>query len=394
MSWPVVALGEIIAEARAGFASGKSAEDGVRQIRMNNVNPDGSWNWEKIRRVPSPKRIDELLVQSGDILFNATNSPEMVGKTAVVADLQEPTSFSNHFIRLRFDRDAVFPPYIARFLQLEHQNGLFSHICKKWVNQAAVSKEDLLAQRVPLPPLEEQKRIAGILGQADTLRRLRTRALDKLNTLGQALFYEMFEEIGAKDRTTVQLGELLTFVTSGGRGWAKYYSEVGSRFIRSLDVQMNEIGDEEVVFVTPPDNAEAKRTRVAEGDVLLTITGSKIGRVAPASAQFDGAFISQHVAILRPDRSRLLPEFLSYFLSMEQFGQKQIKAKQYGQAKPGLNFQQIRSFELPDVSISDQKKFVDRLREIEKLKDRFGTGTEETEALFGSLQHRAFRGEL
>ena len=90
---------------------------------------------------------------------------------------------------------------------------------------------------------------------------------------------------------------------------------MGARFIRSLDVRMNSISDEDAVFVKPPNGAEADRTRVNPDDVLLTITGSRIGRVAPVPERLKGAFISQHVAILRL-KPGILPEFLSMFLSL------------------------------------------------------------------------------
>ena len=295
------------------------------------------------------------------------------------------------------DLKALFPkvPVDTRYLY----NALLAN-SGKLLDQATgatvkgIKLDALRGLKIPLPPLEEQKRIAGILDQADALRRLRTRALDKLNALGQAIFHEMVGETSKTSNGKVLLGDLLTFVTSGGRGWAKYYSDERQRFIRSLDVQMNAIGDDEVVFVNPPDNAEAKRTRVETGDVLLTITGSKIGRVAPVEKELDGAYISQHVAILRPDQNQLTPEFLSFFLSMEQFGQKQIKSKQYGQAKPGLNFQQIRSFELPKVPIEDQQSFVRRLHEINFTERNQTAAACANGILFASLQHRAFRGEL
>lgn len=257
-----------------------------------------------------------------------------------------------------------------------------------------VSKADIAELEIPLPPLDEQRRIAGILDQADALRRLRARALEKLNTLGQAIFHEMFGRTEKYESNQVHLGELLNFVTSGGRGWAKYYCNSGSRFLRSLDVQMNSIGEEDVAFVDPPDNAETRRTRTEVGDVLLTITGSKIGRAAPLPDDLAGSYVSQHVAILRPDSTQLLPKFLSYFLSMEQFGQRQIKAKQYGQAKPGLNFQQIRSFRLPYVSLEQQQHFVQTLKEIEVNRGSFIESDQKSECLFASLQHRAFRERL
>ena len=68
------------------------------------------------------------------------------------------------------------------------------------VNQASIAKDDLLSLEIPLPPLDEQKRIAAILDQADELRRLRQRAIDRLNELGQAIFYEMFGDPTTNER--------------------------------------------------------------------------------------------------------------------------------------------------------------------------------------------------
>lgn len=176
--------------------------------------------------------------------------------------------------------------------------------------------------------------------------------------------------------------------------WARFYSPHGSRFIRSLDVRMNAIGSDDIVFVTPPDNAEARRTRVSAGDVLLTITGSQIGRVAAATNDLEGSFVSQHVAILRVDKNRIEPRFLSFFLSLEKGGQRQIAKSQYGQTKPGLNFEQIRRFKIPVPSIEVQQAFVSRASSVDRLRREQNAALSMLDLLFSSLQHRAFRGEL
>lgn len=189
-------------------------------------------------------------------------------------------------------------------------------------------------------------------------------------------------------------GESLVFVTSGGRGWAKYYSDEGDRFIQSLDVQMGSISARDPIFVVPPDNAEARRTRTAVGDVLLTITGSRIGRVAALPAAHAGSFISQHVAILRTDPQVMLPEFLAAMLALPSLGQHLIARAQYGQTKPGLNFNQIRGFLLPRPPLPEQRRFVDHLHKIASQRAAMTHAETSIGELVGSLQSRAFRGEL
>jgi type I restriction enzyme S subunit len=253
-----------------------------------------------------------------------------------------------------------------------------------------VNKADIADLVVPLPPIDEQQRIAAVLDAADALRAKRRQALAKLDTLTQSWCTVAFNSFV----DAAPLGDYVEFLTSGARGWAKYYSDSGSRFIRSLDVQMNSIGEGDLAFVDPPDSAEAGRIRVSSGDILLTITGSRIGRVAVASPDVDGAFISQHVAIVRVDTDRLLPEFVSRFLSLASKGQRQIAARQYGQTKPGLNFDQIRSFILPVPDIGEQRHLLNGIRELRQAAERCSESERAMDILFASLQQRAFRGEL
>jgi type I restriction enzyme S subunit len=157
---------------------------------------------------------------------------------------------------------------------------------------------------------------------------------------------------------------------------------------------MNKIDNKSAMYVTPPNNAEAKRTTIHDGDVLLTITGSLIGRVAPVPEKLAGGFISQHVAILRIDRASLDPRFLAFFLSLRDGGQSQISRMQYGQTKPGLNFEQIRSLQIPAVPLSGQLAFVARLNGTRDLLSSHRTHLDALGELFDSLQQRSFIGEL
>jgi type I restriction enzyme, S subunit len=192
---------------------------------------------------------------------------------------------------------------------------------------------------------------------------------------------------------TEALAEYLTFITTGGRNWSKYYSPEGSRFIRSLDVQMNSISQEDPVYVAAPENAEARRTRTQEGDVLLTVTGSRIGRVTELPVSLTGSYVSQHVAILRLNLAKMRPKFLSFFLSSRE-GQRQIKKWQYGQTKPGLNFKQIEGFLVPKISIDQQIHFEEVAGRFEALLKVQADQSTRLTGLFSSLQSRAFSGQL
>jgi len=254
---------------------------------------------------------------------------------------------------------------------------------------AIINKTRFSELKMPLPPLSVQKKIAMALEKADTLRGQCHQMEQELNTLAQSVFLDMFGD----GYSSTELGLYTSVITSGSRGWAKYYSENGARFIRSLDVQMNYIGTKDIAYVDAPLGKEAERARVQHGDVLLTITGSRIGRVCWVTEDIDEAYISQHVALLRLS-DKFLPEFVSYFLSMPALGQRQIKKAQYGQTKPGLNLTQIKGFTIPDVPIQEQQKFLETISANNHIKRLNSLNNSNIESLFNSLMQRAFKGEL
>jgi type I restriction enzyme S subunit len=263
-------------------------------------------------------------------------------------------------------------------------------------NLPRLSPTDLASFPIAYPESPtEQRRIADILDEADALRRKRANAIRLANDLVPSLFYEMFgDPVSNPKRWPLKpLGEYVTFITSGSRGWAEHYVAAGKRFIRSLDVQMNEISNVDPCYVDPPSGPEAERTRVKDGDVLLTITGSKVGRVTFVPTGFGEAYVSQHVAILRL-KTELRPRFLSMFLSLPNGGQLQIKKAQYGQTKPGLSLEQIRNFAIPWIAPELQDRFCGTWSAYDAVSADLNNSNCDLDNLFHSLLQRAFRGEL
>ena len=338
----------------------------------------------------------EQILQEGDLLVSTANSWNLVGKCCWVPRLDWPATLGGFISALRPKREKVSPRYLYHWFSWEQVQSELRGCARQTTNISNLDLNQALDLRIPLPPLEEQRRIAAILDKADALRQKRSRALQKLDSLTHSIFLDMFGDPATNPKRwpIESLGESLNFVTSGGRGWAEFYSDSGSRFLRSLDVRMNHISGSNPAFVNPPDNAEARRTRVEDGDVLLTITGSRIGRVSSVPVDLEGAYISQHVAILRLDQKRMNPRFVSFFLSLETGGQRQIANAQYGQTKPGLNFDQIRRFQIVAPPIKAQEQFVRHIMDFEDLRESVCDSGVKTDALFASLQHRAFRGEL
>jgi len=255
-----------------------------------------------------------------------------------------------------------------------------------------VNREDIGELRITLPPLPEQRRIAEILDKADALRAKRRAALAELDTLTQSIFLNMFgDPATVLHRWPVsKLGEHLEFLTSGSRGWAKHYSEQGDLFLRIQNVRRDELSLDDVAYVTAPDTAEARRTRVEAGDVLLSITAD-LGRTAVVPKGLGNAFINQHLAILRT--KSFVPRFLSAFLASPA-GRSQVLRQNRQAVKAGLNFDDIRGFVVPFPPVTIQRKFEATAAAVAASQRAQGEAFSRLGSLFASLQHCAFRGDL
>lgn len=249
-----------------------------------------------------------------------------------------------------------------------------------------VNRTDIAGMQLTLPPIEEQRRIAAILDQADAIRTTRRQVLARLDALTQSTFHAMF----GNERVAGPLGERLEFLTSGSRGWARYYTDHGAKFIRIQNVGRGELRLDDMAYVNPPATAEARRTAVQAGDVLLSITAD-LGRTAVVPVGFGEAYISQHLAVLRAPT--LIPAFLSAYLQSRS-GQMQIQKKDRGATKAGLNFDDVRSIEVPMPPVDSQRAFAARVDAINAQRGAVERALAADGELFASLQSRAFQGEL
>ena len=155
--------------------------------------------------------------------------------------------------------------------------------------------------------------------------------------------------------------QIFWFVTSGSRGWAKYYSESGATFIRiaNLDHDSISLDLSEIQHVSPPRGAEGTRTRVAPGDVLISITAD-VGMIGLVRDQVKEGYINQHISLARPVRDIWIP-YLAWFLAARDGGQKQLLALQRGATKVGLGLDDIRSVNVPMPPLSEQQRIVDEV---------------------------------
>ncbi|KGD95703.1 hypothetical protein JL39_19785 [Rhizobium sp. YS-1r] len=300
--------------------------------------------------------------------------------------------FQRHVAHLKPQHELVDSTYLAQMLETPAVRRQADKLARG-VAQKTVTLSSLRDFEIPLPPLDEQKRIAAILNKADALRAKRRQAIVLLDSLTQSIFLEMFGDpvSNPKGWEVKSLAEFELFLTSGSRGWAEYYSEQGTPFIRIQNLKGGRLSTEDLVFVNAPENAEARRTRVESGDVLISITAD-LGRVAVVPAHVhQAANINQHIALFRP--KGINPIFLSSYLA-SQGGKRQFAALNRQGVKAGLNFSNIRALKILNPPMEMQRKFEKLAKLVADREIGLSGSSVGTEALFTSLQHRAFSGQL
>jgi len=235
---------------------------------------------------------------------------------------------------------------------------------------------------VPCPCADEQQKIADCLSSLDELITAETQKLDALKTHKKGLMQQLFPREGetvprlrfpefreTEEWDKCELGPLATKVGSGitPTGGDKNYKTSGRPFVRSQNVGWGELILGDVAFIDEETHQSFDSTEIKVSDVLLNITGASIGRSAVADLRIAGGNVNQHVCIIRTKPDELNPVLLNQFLISERC-QKQIDSFQAGGNRQGLNFAQIRSFEIPlPPTEKEQRRIAECLSSLDEF---------------------------
>ena len=282
--------------------------------------------------------------------------------------------------------------FLCYYLNQVDYNGLVTGTTRYKLTQAAMKR--IL---VPTPDLVEQERIVSkieeLFSKLDaSVAELKT-AKEKLKVYRQAVLKEAFTGLSNKR----PIREMTSIVTSGSRGWAKYYSNSGAKFIRigNLTRDSIKIDLSEPQYVSPPVNAEGARTKLQPNDVLVSITAD-LGSIGLVTEVVGGAYINQHIALVRFKNSEQ-SEFMAWYLRSD-WGQKDLLKNKRGAGKLGLGLNDIRDAKVPVVSDEQAKTIVSeisgRLSVCDSIEQTVDTSLQKAEALRQSILKQAFEGRL
>jgi uncharacterized phage-associated protein len=261
-----------------------------------------------------------------------------------------------------------------------------------------ITQGDIRSAPIPLPPIEEQRRIAAILDQAETLRTQRRQALAHLDTLTQSLFLDMFGDpvVNPNGWPLSTIGKIAEVQGGLQVTTARKDLPLEVPYLRVANVYRGFLDLAEIKSIrgTP---AEVARTTLEKGD-LLVVEGhgnpNEIGRAALWTGEVSGCVHQNHLIRARFDLSKVVPVFACEYVNSPGGRRHLLRA---GKSTSGLNTISVSNVRETPVALPPlalQQTFATRIQAIEALKATHRTALAQLDALFASLQQRAFSGEL
>lgn len=255
-----------------------------------------------------------------------------------------------------------------------------------------LEKEDLL-----LPPIPAQEhivqKIEELFSELDKgVMELKT-AQARLKVYRQAVLKDAFEGNMVYDTIKNQT----SLVTSGSRGWAKYHSSVGAKFIRIGNLTRDKIylNKNKIQHVILPNKAEGVRSKLEKHDLLISITAD-LGSIAFIHDDIGEAYINQHIALVRFSNVTCA-KYYAYYLKSD-YGQKELLKNKRGAGKLGLGLEDIRNSKIPIVEKKLYTSIVEhiesRLSVCDNIEQNIEASLEKAESLRQSILKQAFEGKL
>lgn len=377
----------------------EEGRQGVKVIRTTNFTNKGILDLTDVvsREIDVEKHAKKIL-QKGDIIIEKSGgSPNQpVGRTVLFEGMDE-ICFCNNFTSILRPKEGLKPKYLLYMLMDLYTRKRVLKYQNKTTGIINLKLNDYLGgTKVCIPSEEVQEKIANALNKAQELIDKRKEQIKACDELIKSQFIEMFGDpvINPKGWEKHKLEEHISFLTSGSRGWSSYFSNEGELFLTIKNVKGNKIKLDNVQYVNAPDTKEAERTRVQEGDLLISITADlgRTGVVTSEIAQY-GAYINQHLSLVRLNREQVNPLYVSFYLESEG-GRLQFDAKNQNGVKAGLNFDAIKSLDILVPPKHLQDKFVECIQQVNKLQFEMEQSLVELENNFNALMQRAFKGEL
>lgn len=194
-SWAVVELNTAVEQIDYGLSAPipkRPPEGGVKIVSTADITKDGRLLYEQIRRIEAPaKTVRRLTLKTGDVLFNWRNSAELIGKSAVFREQDEPHVFASFVLRIRCGETKLHNYFLSHLMNHFRKKGVFLRLARRAVNQANYNRNEISVLGIPLPHYQEQLDIANAIGAVDAKLHYHRQKKATLEGLFRSLLHQL-----------------------------------------------------------------------------------------------------------------------------------------------------------------------------------------------------------
>lgn len=391
--WEMVKLGEV-AKTQSGysFKSDEFQKDGIPIIRIGNLDGESVIvDYDICYYKKFWDEHSEFRIYYGDILIAMSGAT--VGKIGIY-EQNNPALLNQRVGKITPHSDKLYNKYLYSYVKSELFLGKI-RAAAFGCAQPNISGKQITDIKIPLPPLEEQKRIADILDKASNLIDLRKQQLEKMDLLIKSKFIDMFGDpvTNPKGWEVKKLVEVTNKIGSGStpRGGKESYIEEGISLIRSMNVHDGRFKYDQLAYI---DEVQAKQmdiVAVIENDVLINITGASVARSCVVPKELLPARVNQHVSIVRCICEKVNPIYLNQLFISDSYKSVLLAVGGAGGAtREAITKQQLEKLDILIPPIKLQNQFATFVEQIEKQKVVMQQSLEKMEMNYKALMQEYF----
>lgn len=354
--FPLISIGEISKEIKVGFACGETNLDGrgVPHVRPMNINEKGKFTWEGMKYILEEEFSgkEDFILEPGDVLFNNTNSKELVGKTCLIAH-QLFGGYSNHITRIRANPSLCLSQFLALILHNAWERKQFFDRANKWVGQAGINMKSLAEFKIPLPPLEIQREIVAEIEGYQKI-------IDGARQVVES--YRPHIPIDP-DWPLIELTEVCIDILSGGTPSTAIEAYWGGTipWMTSADIlDLNTISVRK--FITEDGLKNSATNLIPKGNIIV-VTRVGLGKVV--MNEFD-VCISQDSQGLIVNREKVISKYLLFILAEKVLD---FKYQSQGTTIQGVTKHMLRTLQIPLPPLATQRAVVAEIEAEQALVD-------------------------